>query len=68
MLSSTMQAANTIEAIEAGATCLLIDEDTCATNFMIRDTRMQMLVASHLEPITPFLFKVRAACEVGCGM
>mmetsp|Transcript_14249 Transcript_14249/g.42200 ORF Transcript_14249/g.42200 Transcript_14249/m.42200 type:complete len:462 (+) Transcript_14249:400-1785(+) len=60
---STSQAANTIEAIEAGASCLLIDEDTCATNFMIRDKRMQMLVASHLEPITPFLFKVRDIYE-----
>jgi hypothetical protein len=57
---STSQAANTIEAIEAGSNCLLIDEDTCATNFMIRDRRMQMLVASHLEPITPFLYKVRS--------
>ena len=57
---STSQAANTIEAIEGGSNCFLIDEDTCATNFMIRDRRMQMLVASHLEPITPFLYKVRA--------
>ena len=56
---STSQAANTIEAVEAGATCLLLDEDTCATNFMIRDQRMSMLVAQHLEPITPFLHKVR---------
>lgn len=43
-----------------GATTLLIDEDTCATNFMMRDRRMQMLVCDDKEPITPFLFKVRS--------
>lgn len=41
---STSQAANIMEALEFGATALLIDEDTCATNFMIRDCRMQALV------------------------
>jgi predicted ABC-class ATPase len=56
---STSQAANIIEALEAGATTLLIDEDTSATNFMIRDHRMQELVASDDEPITPFIDKVR---------
>ena len=56
---STSQAANIIEAIEAGASSLLIDEDTSATNFMIRDHRMQELVAKDREPITPFIDKVR---------
>ncbi len=56
---STSQAANIIEAIEAGSTTLLIDEDTSATNFMIRDHRMQELVAKDREPITPFIDKVR---------
>ncbi len=56
---STSQAANIIEAIEAGARALLIDEDTSATNFMIRDHRMQELVAKDREPITPFIDKVR---------
>jgi len=56
---STSQAANIIEAIEAGATTLLIDEDTSATNFMIRDHRMQELISKDLEPITPFIDKVR---------
>ncbi|MBR1741942.1 MAG: ABC-ATPase domain-containing protein, partial [Lachnospiraceae bacterium] len=42
---STSQAANTVEALEAGAKCLLIDEDTSATNFMIRDELMQRVVA-----------------------
>ncbi len=56
---STSQAANIIEALEAGATLFLLDEDTAATNFMIRDHRMQELVAKEKEPITPFLDKVR---------
>jgi predicted ABC-class ATPase len=56
---STSQAANIIEALEAGATVLLLDEDTSATNFMIRDSRMQQLVAKSQEPITPFVDKVR---------
>ncbi|CEG45721.1 P-loop containing nucleoside triphosphate hydrolase [Plasmopara halstedii] len=57
---STSQAANIIEALEVGATTLLIDEDTCATNFMIRDWKMQQLVAKEKEPITPFISKVQA--------
>lgn len=56
---STSQAANIIEALEAGATVLLVDEDTAATNFMIRDRRMQQLIAKDKEPITPFIDKVR---------
>lgn len=56
---STSQAASTVEALEVGATCLLIDEDTCATNFMIRDARMQALVPDELEPITPFIDRAR---------
>ncbi len=56
---STSQAASLIEALEAGAEVLLIDEDTAATNFMIRDHRMQQLVAKDQEPITPFVDKVR---------
>ena len=56
---STSQAANIIEALEAGAKVLLVDEDTAATNFMIRDRRMQQLIAKDKEPITPFIDKVR---------
>ncbi|RLE33019.1 ATPase [Candidatus Acetothermia bacterium] len=56
---STSQAANIMEALEAGAKVLLVDEDTSATNFMIRDERMQELVAKEKEPITPFLDKVK---------
>lgn len=56
---STSQAANIAEAIEAGAKLLLIDEDTSATNFMIRDELMQQLIHRDKEPITPFLELVR---------
>jgi len=56
---STSQAASIIEAIEAGAAVLLMDEDTCATNFMIRDSKMQQLVSKNDEPITAFIDKVR---------
>ena len=52
---STSQAANIIEAIEGNAKVLLIDEDTSATNFMIRDDIMQKLVVKEKEPITPFI-------------
>ena len=52
---STSQAANIIEAIEAGSRLLLLDEDTSATNFMIRDERMQRLIEKRHEPITPFI-------------
>ena len=60
---STSQAANIIEALEVGAKLLLIDEDTSATNFMIRDARMQRLVAKEKEPITPFIDRVRQLYE-----
>jgi predicted ABC-class ATPase len=56
---STSQAANIIEAVEAGARVLLIDEDTAATNFMVRDRRMQLLIPSEQEPITPFVDRAR---------
>jgi predicted ABC-class ATPase len=56
---STSQAANIMENLEMGATVLLIDEDTSATNFMIRDERMQELISKDKEPITPFVDKVK---------
>ena len=55
---STSQAAAIIEALEAGAGGLLIDEDTAATNFLIRDARMQALVPKEQEPITPYIDRV----------
>ncbi len=56
---STSQAANIVEALEAGARVLLLDEDTSATNFMIRDEPMRRLLKPGQEPITPFLDRVR---------
>jgi len=56
---STSQAAALVEALEAGSRTLLIDEDTSATNFMIRDERMQALVRKASEPITPFVDRIR---------
>ena len=47
-------------ALEAGAKALLIDEDTAATNLMIRDARMQELVAKDREPLTPLVDLVRS--------
>lgn len=55
---STSQAANTMEAVEMGAAVFLIDEDTSATNFMIRDELMQRVVHRDMEPITPFIDRV----------
>ena len=57
---STSQAASVIEAIESGTRTLLIDEDTSATNFMIRDDVMQSLVSREKEPITPFIEIVKS--------
>ena len=55
---STSQAANIMEALEVGAEVLLLDEDTSATNFMVRDARMQQLVQKNQEPITPFVDRI----------
>ena len=60
---STSQAANIIEGIESSTKLFLIDEDTSATNFMIRDDVMQKLVSKEKEPITPFIEIVRALYE-----
>ncbi len=55
---STSQACNIMEALELGADTLLIDEDTSATNFMVRDRKIQELISHDKEPITPFIEKV----------
>ena len=60
---STSQAANIVEAIESDSKLLLIDEDTSATNFMIRDDIMQKLVSNEEEPITPFIELVKGIYE-----
>ena len=56
---STSQAANVVESIEAGSSLMLIDEDTSATNFMIRDELMQRVIHRDMEPITPFIERIR---------
>jgi hypothetical protein len=53
---STSQAANIIEALESGASTLLVDEDVSAANFMARDGRMRAMIMD--EPITPLLYRV----------
>ncbi|MGN0395127.1 MAG: ABC-ATPase domain-containing protein [Coprococcus sp.] len=60
---STSQAANVVEAIEAGSRLFLIDEDTSATNFMIRDELMQRVVLRNEEPIIPYIDRIREMYE-----
>lgn len=62
---STSQAAGIVEALEVGATTLLLDEDTCATNFMLRDDTMRKLIPDEQEPITPFVQRIRSLAEAG---
>ncbi|KAI9014628.1 hypothetical protein BC832DRAFT_545982 [Gaertneriomyces semiglobifer] len=65
---STSMAANIQEALEVGCTGLLFDEDTCATNFLIKDRRMEALVKREDEPITPLISKIRSLyTEKGCA-
>ncbi len=63
---STSLAADILEALEAGTSLLLMDEDTCATNLMVRDARMQQLVRK--EPITPLIDRVRELAERGTSV
>lgn len=60
---STSQAAGVVEGIEAGTRLFLIDEDTSATNFMVRDEFMQQVISREKEPITPFLERARDVYE-----
>lgn len=59
---STSLAAAILEAIEAGAEALLLDEDTCSTNLLVQDARMQALVRR--ETITPLVDRTRELYEV----
>ncbi|BDF34077.1 ATPase [Lachnospiraceae bacterium] len=61
---STSQAANVVESLEAGAKVFFIDEDTSATNFMVRDELMQQVIHRDMEPITPFIERVRDLYEM----
>ncbi len=60
---STSQAAGAVEAMEAGSRLFLIDEDTSATNFLLRDDFMQEVISRDKEPITPFLERARDLYE-----
>ncbi|WP_270575575.1 ABC-ATPase domain-containing protein, partial [Candidatus Collinsella stercoripullorum] len=60
---STSQAAAVVEALDAGSRVLLVDEDTSATNFMVRDALMEAVVSGGDEPITPFVERVRDLWE-----
>lgn len=60
---STSQAAGLMEAVESGSRLILMDEDTSATNFMIRDRLMQQVVNAGEEPITPFIERVNSLHE-----
>lgn len=60
---STSQAAGIVESIEAGSRLFLLDEDTSATNFMVRDAFMQSVILREKEPITPFLERARDLYE-----
>ena len=60
---STSQAAGVVESMEAGTRLLLIDEDTSATNFMVRDALMQRVISREKEPITPFIERMRVLYE-----
>ncbi len=60
---STSQAAGVIENMESGSRLFLIDEDTSATNFMLRDDFMQQVISRDKEPITPFLERARDLYE-----
>ncbi len=64
---STSQAANTVEAMQAGSKTLLIDEDTSATNFMVRDSLMHRVIHPGEEPIIPFISRMRSLYE-NCGI
>lgn len=60
---STSQAAAIVEAVEAGARMLLLDEDTSATNLLVRDERMRALIPREREPITPLVERIREMAD-----
>ena len=56
---STSEAANLLEAMEAGARTFLIDEDSSAVNFLIRDVRVRKLLGDDREPLIPLTDRIR---------
>ena len=62
---STSEAANLLEAMEAGARTFLIDEDSSAVNFLIRDVRVRKLVGDEREPLIPLTDRIRSLASAG---
>ena len=62
---STSEAANLLEAIEAGSRTFLIDEDSSAVNFLIRDIRVRKLLGDDREPLIPLTDRIRAIAQAG---
>ncbi|MBR6832348.1 MAG: ABC-ATPase domain-containing protein [Fibrobacter sp.] len=56
---STSEAANLLEAMEAGSRAFLIDEDSSAVNFLIRDVRVRKLLGDDREPLIPLTDRIR---------
>ena len=56
---STSEAANLLEAMEAGSEAFLIDEDSSAVNFLIRDMRVRKLLGDDREPLIPLTDRIR---------
>ena len=59
---STSEAANLLEAMEAGSSTYLIDEDSSAVNFLIRDSRVRKLLGDDREPLIPLTDRIREIC------
>ncbi len=62
---STSEAANLLEAMEAGARTFLIDEDSSAVNFLIRDVRVRKLLGDEREPLIPLTDRIRELASAG---
>lgn len=65
---STSQAANIMEALELNSRLLLIDEDTSATNLLIRDHKVQKIVTRDKEPIIPLFDLIKPLKEKGVSV
>lgn len=62
---STSEAANLLEAMEAGSNTYLIDEDSSAVNFLIRDARVRKLLGDDREPLIPLTDRIRDIASQG---
>lgn len=62
---STSEAANLLEAMEAGARTFFIDEDSSAVNFLIRDVRVRKLLGDEREPLIPLTDRIRGLASAG---